>query len=260
MKSVELKKLYAEIGQSIHSMNTIAVSLSIMPDENVKVPDTLQISWSPRNISFSKRVSRSYAERSAVVYATESFFEYLDNISKNNFWKHDKITFQGNEKKADKVFIFLKQIPELQEYEIILAELLCHWRNKIVHLKASPTLIKKKIRTLRDNKDHIYQHIHHFDVDLALEHFDQNTITLKDASTLITIALKCAESIDNFFISEMAAIGSSELLQKFLIDMNFKRIYNQPNVERRQTQLKLWISTNYPYFTDRRLDTIVKEL
>lgn len=259
MKSVELKKLYKEIGQSIYAMNTVAVSLSLMPDKNVSVPKSLRISWDPQNIDFSKRISRSYVEKSAMVYAAESFFEYLNNISKNDFWRHSKINFIGNEKKAERVYKFLKQIPEIEETEVILSELLCHWRNKIVHLSSNANLTKNKVRTLLKKKDEIYKNVHHFDVEIALDNYKQNQITLKDSSTLITMVLKCAEKIDNFFIEELSKIPSSELLAKFLEDQNFKRMYKQPNLERRNTQLKVWISTYLP-FTEKRLDSLVKEI
>jgi len=256
MKSIELKKIHKEVGQSIHAMNTIAVSLSLMP-ENITIPKSLRISWTPKNVNFSKVISRSYAERSAIVYAIESFFEYLSNISKNDFWNNTQINFEGNERKADKVYNFLAQIPELEDYQLILAELACHWRNKIVHLNSNSDLSNKKKGILKKKKEFIYNNVHHFDVDLALVNFAKNTITLKDASTLITVVLKCAETVDKFFIDEVHKINSSELLAKFLLNSHFKRIYNQTDIKRKKKQLEMWISTNYPYMNAIKIQEII---
>lgn len=55
MESLELKNTLSEIGAIVHSINTIAVSLSLMPNEGVSVPESLNISWKPSNIELSKK-------------------------------------------------------------------------------------------------------------------------------------------------------------------------------------------------------------
>ena len=256
MKSHALKKLHKSVGDSIHAMNTIAVSLSRLPNENVKPPEELRISWAPKNTKFSKVISRSYAERAAIVYATESFFEYLKNISTDSLWQHPEINFHGvngkNEKiyKHKRVYTFLTKVPHIEEHSSILAELLCHWRNKIVHLNANPTLEKGKICLLISKKQYIYDNLHHFDVERALENFKENAVTLKDSSTLITIALQAAEKIDNFFFDEIKKMNKEEIFEKIKEHPDFKRISHQNDSARKERQLKMLIISRFPYFKD----------
>ena len=82
METIEFKKLIEDIGNTVHSMNSIAVALSVMPNTEFKVPENLDVSWKPKNIEQSKKRARNFAGKSAYVYVAENLFEYLDNISK----------------------------------------------------------------------------------------------------------------------------------------------------------------------------------
>lgn len=93
-------------------MNTIAVGLSKLERDNCDIPDGLDISWKPKELEISKTKARSYAERFTIIYSVESFFEYLEKISENPFWNHPEISFTGDEKKAERVYNFLDQIPK----------------------------------------------------------------------------------------------------------------------------------------------------
>ncbi len=202
MESIELKKFLKDVGDSVHSMNTIAVALSILPKGSIKVPKGLEISWDPKSLENSKIMSRNYAERSSYVYAAESLFEYLENISKNPLWIYDGHDFKGEEKKAIKVYKFLKATPGITETMAILVELLCHWRNRIVHLNISNAgLSSNKKDSLKKERDNIYSNFHHFDIYEALDNFENKKITLKDTSTLITIAIKSVRLVDEYFLT-----------------------------------------------------------
>jgi len=257
MTSKELKKLHKEIGDSIHAMNTIAVGLSIMPDKDVKIPEGLRISWQPKNIPFSKMISRSYAEKSAIVYATENLYEYLKNISINPLWNYPGVVFDNGDGKANNVFKFLSSVPQMENYVAILTEFLCHWRNKIVHLNSNAKLDKKKIKVLILKKGYIYDNLHHFGVEEALDNFNNSKITLKDSSTLITVALKSCEMVDEYFLQGISQIENiDKIISIFKNDVSFRKIYNSSPSPRRTSKVKMWILTNYPYFDDARLDLL----
>ncbi|ETN96872.1 hypothetical protein [Zhouia amylolytica] len=261
MESIELKKLLKEIGESVHSMNTIAVALSYLPDKGkIKVPEGLDISWEPKNIKDSKFKSRNYAERSSYVYSAESLFEYLEGISKNPFWTYPDINFIGEEKKALKVFNFLNSIPDIDKEMAILCELLCHWRNRIVHMNISNASISSKKRDyLTEKRDAIYNKYNHFDIEQALDNFDNKRITLKDASTLITIVIKCARAIDKHFFQGISVdVSPNELIDAFKTDKSFHIIYKQADSTKRNRQLSRWLEVNYPYLTDVKKETILK--
>jgi hypothetical protein len=185
METLEIKHLIRDIGESVHSMNTIAVGLSKLNSNNCDIPKGLEISWKPTDIETSKIKSRNYAERAAIIYSVESFFDYLDSVSNNPFWSHPNINFKGEKKKADKVYDFLNHIPTITDEIKILSELACHWRNKIVHSSASKAkLSSNKIDRIKQLRDKIYENYHHFDVNTALINYKDKKITLKDSSVL----------------------------------------------------------------------------
>jgi len=262
METTELNKLIREIGDSVHSMNTIAVGLSKLDKDNCDIPDGLDISWKPKELEFSKAKARSYAERSAIIYAVESFFEYIQKISENPFWNHPEINFTGDEKKAERVYNFLDQIPRVSDEMKILSELACHWRNKIVHASASKAkLANEKIGRLRQLKDYVYENYHHFDINLALENYENKRITLKDSSTLITILIKSVRLIDGFFFEEFSLTKSINTIKSNLYrQLDFIIIMKQQDSDKKDRQIKTFINMTYPFLSDNQIDEIANEI
>ena len=254
METIEFKKLIEDIGNTVHSMNSIAVALSVMPNTEFKVPENLDVSWKPKNIEQSKKRARNFAGKSAYVYVAENLFEYLDNISKNPLWKYPNINFKGEEKKAIKVYNFLSNIPGLSIEYTILAELICHWRNKIVHASTSnATLSSNKRDILITKKDEIYDSLHHFDTSIAISNYNSKKITLKDVSTLTTIVIKCCRAVDEYYFDGLSKISDFAEYEKiFAANVEFKEIYTQPKSEKRNRQIEKWLQLNYPYLEEDR--------
>jgi hypothetical protein len=241
-------------------MNTIAVALSVMPDKEVEIPNGLDISWKPKELGQSKLRARNFAEKSTYVYVAENLFEYLNEVSKNPLWIYPTINFAGEEKKAIKVYNFLNQIPDTTEEMVILCELLCHWRNRIVHASSSnASLSSKKRQQLINNKSAIYESFHHFDISIALNNFDNKRITLKDVSTLTTIVIKCCRAVDIYFYSGIIQIKDfTKYKPMFLSNQDFQLICKQSPSEKRIRQINKWISLNYPYLETERLNKLIE--
>ena len=262
MESLEFKKLIEKIGNTVHSMNTIAVALSVMPTEEFEVPEKLDVSWKPKQIEESKKRARNFAGKSAYVYVAENLFEYLDEISKNPIWKFPNINFKGEDKKAIKVYKFLNQIPTLSSEIIILAELICHWRNKIVHESTSNAgLSSNKRDKLLESKKEIYESFHHFDVSIALNNFNTKKITLKDVSTLTTMVIKCCREVDELFFKGISENKDfSEYKKLFIAKEDFKKIYLKPKSEKRTRQIEKWVRLNYHYLDDEKIEKLLSVL
>lgn len=271
METPEFKKLIREIGDSVHSMNTIAVGLTKLTKDNCDIPEGLDISWKTKDLETSKTKARNYAERAAIIYSVESFFEYLEKISKNPFWTHSEINFISvilingkaeNVTKAERVYNFLSQIPGITAEMTILSELACHWRNKIVHASASQAkLAPEKIGKLRQLEETIYDNYCHFKVLTALENYDDKRITLKDSSTLITILIKSARLIDEFFFHEFSLEKGLETITKTLLNKeDFVKIIKQEKSAKRQRQITTFIQMNYPFLTQEQLDKISNKI
>lgn len=264
METIEFKRLIREIGESVHSMNTIAVGLSKLNADNCDIPNGLEISWKPVDIETSKIKSRNYAERAAIIYSVESFFVYLETISQNPFWNHPEINFkkEQNKTKADKVYEFLNQIPSVSDEMKILAELACHWRNKIVHSSSSNAKLDNgKIGRIRQLRDHVYENYHHFDINIGLENYDNKKITLKDSSTLITILIKAARKIDEFFFEEFSFEKSVMTIKDSLKENEILLgIKKQQESTKKSRQIKTFIGMSYPFLDQVQIDRIATEI
>ena len=259
MESLELKKTLKEIGKAIHSMNTIAVALSKLNEENCSVPNGLDISWSPADLENSKKIARNYFERASIIYSVESFFEYIDSISKNPFWLHKNIHFKGDEKKSERVSSFLNHIPDIPEEVQILCELACHWRNKIVHANSSNAkLSSRKIDILKEKRNFIIENYYHFDIDIALKNFEENKITLKDSSTFITMLLKSVRLIDSFFFENLSLLTSQEkLIEELNKKDDFIKIKKEQPSKKRDRQLSTYIKMTYPFLEKEIFDKLI---
>jgi hypothetical protein len=262
METIEFKKLIEDIGNTVHSMNSIAVALSVMPNTEFEVPEDLDVSWKPKSIEESKKRARNFAGRSAYVYVAENLFEYLDDISKNPLWKYPNINFKGEEKKAIKVYNFLSNIPGLSIENAILSELICHWRNKIIHASTSnANLSSNKRDILSTKKDEIYDSFHHFDISIAMSNYTSKKITLKDVSTLTTIVIKCCRAVDEYYFEGLSKISDfSEYEEIFALNIDFKDIYTQPKSAKRNRQIEKWLRLNYPYMEEYKLQNLLEVL
>lgn len=261
-----LNNLLDEVGHSVHCMNTIAVALSHL-NEDTKVPKQLNISWESRNIEKSSINSRRFAIKSSIVYSIESLFEYLTKISKDPLWLKSKKSFSDsttNKKKqlskAERTVRLLKDIQTLEKEWIILIELLCHWRNKIIHAGSSNANISSSSKQyLLSVEANIYNNFHHFSVSTALDNFNNNKFTLKDVTSLITILIKCTRKIDEEFITYMKSKPYTEIISS-IDSKEFDIINKQAKSDKKNRQLEKWFSIHYNYLSKDTLTNIVTEL
>ena len=246
-----LKNFLDDVGHSVHCMNTIAVSLSHLSNETT-VPEELNISWKPGDVEKSKINARRFAIRSSIVYSIESLYEFLSKISKDSLWPETKKSYnelsEENATKAERVATFFSDIPDIKKEWIILVELLCHWRNKVVHANSSNANISKKSKIfLISKKQYIYDNYYHFDVALALDNFERNKFTLKDVTTLITIVIKCVRAIDVFFIKSVNSQSYDKIFNIISQNIEYKSLLNQQKSDKRDRQLKKWTKLHYGF-------------
>ena len=195
-KTTFLNNFLNDVGNSVHSMNSISVALSSLT-ESTSVPKGLNISWNVGSVQATKEMSRNFAIRSTIVYVSESLTEYLKAISKSPLWNDaNKIFSQmAGDGKALKKYNFLVGINNIEEEWPILVELMEHWRNRVVHSYTSNAkLSSKKRQKLRSLKSKIKSELHSFDIDEALNNFEKNKNTLKDVSTLSSCLLYTSPS------------------------------------------------------------------
>lgn len=262
-KTIFLKNFLNDVGNSVHSMNSIAVALSSLTT-NTNIPDGLNISWNVGNVQATKEMSRNFAIRSTIVYTSESLNEYFKTISKSPLWSDsDKIFSQiCGDGKAEKTYNFLKGIKNIEEEWPILVELLGHWRNKVVHSYTSNAkLSSNKRQNIKTFREKMINELHTFDIDVALNNFENNKNTLKDVSTLTTVAIKCARAVEDYYISRLPDKNNIELYVKLLKkDESFYNISLQEKSEKKSRQVKKWLEINYSYLDLQIKDGIMNEV
>lgn len=260
-----LKFVLNEIGYSVHNLNTIAVALSNLPANSVPNP-ALNIKWEPKNLEQCCIASRRFAVRSSLVFAVEALFEYMSNISDDEMWKKlnfgldFKTKLPVNDSKARRFSEFCKSIPGIEKEWYLLVELVCHWRNRIVHASTSHAgLSSSDKRFLESKSSFLYDNFYHFDVIKTLEDYDADRVTLKEVTTLITFLIKCCRKIDEHYISSISCLSNhiySEVLDN---DDQFCRLRKQVNSTKRTRQIMKYIEIKLPYLSAEKITALANQ-
>jgi len=262
-ESKYLSSFLDEIGYSVHNLNTIAVALSNLPSDS-HVDPALNIKWEPKNVNVSSIAARRFAIRSSIVFTVEILYEYMDNISNDLMWKklNSKLDFNvelaAHDSKAKRFSEFCKSIPGIKREWHLLVELMCHWRNRIVHGNTSKSLLSSSDRQFLESKNsELHANFYHFDVLKTLSDYEADKVTLKEATTLITFLIKCCRKIDEFFISSISSLDNDiyrDILDK---DDQFEIIIKQQRSDKRFRQIKKYISIRFSFLSNDKQNELV---
>lgn len=80
MESPFLIDFLKNVGDSVHSINTIVVGLTSIELGDYKKPSDLTITWNTSDNEFSARKARKFALRSALIYVDDALSNYLKDI------------------------------------------------------------------------------------------------------------------------------------------------------------------------------------
>lgn len=260
-QSVYLQKILDEIGGSIHSLNTIAVSLSHLSPSS-SAPAGLNITWKPVNVSGASKNARRFAIRSSVVFHAEMLFEYLSELSKDPFWKTSGINFnvplKSQDSKARRFSAFCKSIPNIDREWVILTELMCHWRNKIVHAKSNAQVSSSDRQFLQKKAQCIHDNFYHFDVNKAIEDYRADKVTLKEATTLTTFLIKCCNAIDAHYLSLVQLVSKEGVVDVLNKEKEFIVLTKQSISDKKTRQLEAWLKMHFGILSTEMIDELVK--
>ena len=85
-RSILLKRFLNNIGQSVLYINTIAVALSNLPEQDFKKDDNLSIYWRPKDSKDKMDDlvinSRRYALSGALIFVQDSLISYINSLIK----------------------------------------------------------------------------------------------------------------------------------------------------------------------------------
>jgi hypothetical protein len=80
MESPFLIDFLKNVGDSVHSINTIVVGLTSIESGEYKKPKDLTITWNTSDNAFSARRARKFALKSALIYVDDALSTYLKDI------------------------------------------------------------------------------------------------------------------------------------------------------------------------------------
>ncbi|ANS42371.1 hypothetical protein [Serratia inhibens] len=257
-----LQSVLDEIGYSVHNLNTIAVALSNLPSCS-HIDPALNIKWEPKNVQTSSITARRFAVRSSIVFAVETLFEYMTNISDDAMWRELNIgldfsvELSSHDSKARRFSEFCKNIPGIEKEFYLLVELMCHWRNRIVHASTSKAQLSSSDRKFLESKEsELYDNFHHFDVKKALADYEADKVTLKEATTLITFLIKCCRKIDEYYISSTSLLGNDIYFDILDEDERLEKIRKQQNSAKRSRQITKYIELKLSSLSTEKLEEI----
>ncbi|MYN14964.1 hypothetical protein GSY71_17645 [Pusillimonas sp. TS35] len=195
MKTPALRPFLDSVGHVVHYLNTIAVGLAGVESGVCTKPETLDISWNPKDIKSSSRGARAFALNSAIVFLAEELGAYTNTILGCPGFK--SIALPKDPDRAQK-FIALHQHLELPEDQLFLGCLVAiHWRNRIIHKRSNAGLTKtQETALISDYSSVLYADYKHLDAKLLLEHFSKKLPSLKDVSSLIALSINCVRRIE----------------------------------------------------------------
>lgn len=162
---------------------------------------------------FAARKARKFAVESALIYVAEAQMQYISAISKLPRFKHLHENWKDDSTaKAARVSDICTEIMITDDFLVPAVSLMLHWRNRVVHPNSNAQLTHQEKEQLRNNEAIIAKNYKDLSVDCLLCHFKERRPTLKDVSSLISMAINLTRKID----SQVFTAFSKEDLQAWL--------------------------------------------
>jgi hypothetical protein len=192
-----LRDFLMSVGEAVASLNTTVVGLDAVENGHVK-PDSLNISWNPGDRVAAARKSRRFVLEAVLVCVAEILSEYILAISKLPRFSSVRTTWNGNTSDAEKLANIAVAAIGSENYLVVGAVLLVHWRNHVVHRRSRASLTPHQARTLKAASIEIEQSFAGLSVDRLLDDFEKKKPTLKDISSLIAMSIRLARQLDKY--------------------------------------------------------------
>lgn len=263
-ESIFLKSFLSNIGDAVHALNTICVGLSSVGDKAASKPEDLVITWDPKDPMRSSQDARLFAVKAAYVFLAESIYEYINNIKPIFFLSESEVQSFDALDNADKVKRILEYVQtesHIDEYRAVLAKLMIHTRNKIVHKRSNSSLSANERALLIKNSELIASNHSGLSITQALENFESKHYTLKDISSHAANIIHAARKLDDSFVNNihdgnllLKVIESSRLRQEWATISSIREL----NLKERK--VNNFIKLNFSFLKQQTLDKILSDL
>lgn len=260
MESLGLSEFLKSVGNSVHSLNTICVGLNGVERRIYEKPDDLTITWDPRDPCWSARQSRIFAINAAIVFTEEALMQYVRYIAKHPAAPEVLRAVMKIEGGAERLELVVMQVKPEKEYWGPFLSLLIHWRNRIVHPSSNAKLNANQEAILTKNSDEIKSLHANINVIETLQHFHERSTTLKDASTLIAIAIRFVKYIDQTLQLDTAKYDYLNYWFKHLdIENQYLTICKSNGESERARRLRQFFKTYLPFVGEELINLVEKK-
>lgn len=149
--SEALHVLLRDIGESVFALNTAVVGLDAV-EKGHKKPETLDISWQPRDRKIAARTSRKFIVESVMIHASEAIHQFTLALSKLSRFEPARAQWKGNASTSEKISTICAAVLDRDDYLVPAVVLLVHWRNRIVHASSNAKLKHHERQVLLKNR------------------------------------------------------------------------------------------------------------
>lgn len=276
--SLFLKKFLNNVGNSINALNTTCIGISGVSSGKIEKPDSLHISWDPKDCKLVCDTSKIYIIKSAYVFLAEATIEYFDSIKYIYLLNQTEFNEFNNSSKAKKILIISEKINfDLFDYDnieisnkirtkdeiklrVILAQLLIHYRNKIIHSDSKADLSLENREYLLSQKVFLQKNHCGLKPEDLLQHFDEGKCTLKDVSSIASNIVILVRIIDYIFQKNITCENLDKLIKNTEIETNVQKILKSKK-DLREKKLNHLLEVSFHYVNVKiRSDYVQKRL
>jgi len=231
-ESSPLKTYRRLVGNATYHINTAVVGLEQLVQGHTAKPNDLTIRWDPPNdLRSAVNQSRGFILSAALILTISACDSYISDIARIPWMVLDHeqrlkakgaITRKGGAEYsiADRLAALIMGISPCNfddddlKVGLAILELATLWRNAVVHMKSKQISSRAK-DTLLANRERLHKNNGAIDIDLMLNHFQNNVRpTLKETTTIISIVSRFIKTVDIGLIR--TSIPSQDAMRRIL--------------------------------------------
>jgi len=232
----------------VFCLNTTVVGLAAV-EGGYKKPDTLDVSWTPRDNVIAARKARKFVVESVLVRVSEALNQYVSAISKLSQFASVRSRWAAGEDTvsfAEKVSELAKTVLKGEEYLIPAAVLLVHWRNRVVHKQSRAGLGKRQRELLITNAGEISSKYKGLDIVRTLGDFENGRPTLKEISSLIAMTINLVRRMDGSVNKQITKEDLLGWLEVFHIEKELAKVRAETAPEKLEAAISRVFASRAP--------------
>ena len=233
-------------------LNTAVVGLAAV-EKGYNKPDTLNVSWQPRDRRIAARESRKFILESVLVRVAEVINEFVLALSKLPRFEASRNAWERGASSSEKISAVATSLLQKNDYLIPGVVLVVHWRNRIVHSDSNAKLLHNQKQVLTRNKETIAELYRGLSVSKLLGDFDNQRPTLKDVSSLIAMTIKFARKIDRAMQGNLNKDELDAWLNHYGLVPMLEKVKAETSPEKRRASVCRLINSRAPLLLDAYL-------